>query len=289
MKKLLIAIIGLIAHHLVLAQEVNADSATDAIVAEAKELYRSEMASWYGTDVVVEKHPQKDKLKGYLSYAEGEFTKCLFFSNTDPVKVMAVVTFDSSFSVNKASINFDEREPTEYEKTLYTIRRKALEEINTNKDSLFKFYKNTSLNLIPIVYKGEKKVYVLTGPSVSGVVVFGNDYLFKFDENNNILSIKRLHKNIIPINYGEEKDKDGNVIIGTMHSHLPETGEFMTPTDICTLMLYGKMANWKQHTVMSQTYMNIWDCEKKIYVAITREAMDKINQDQKERKKKSKN
>src|SRR4030095_6186360 len=98
----------------------------------------------------------------------------------------------------------DEREPTEYEKTLYTIRRKALEEINTNKDSLFKFYKNTSLNLIPIVYKGEKKVYVLTGPSVSGVVVFGNDYLFKFDENNNILSIKRLHKNIIPINYGEE-------------------------------------------------------------------------------------
>jgi hypothetical protein len=37
-----------------------------------------------------------------------------------------------------------------------------------------------------------------------------------------------------------------------MHSHLPETGDFITPTDICTLMPYEKFANWKTHNVVSK-------------------------------------
>ncbi len=45
-----------------------------------------------------------------------------------------------------------------------------------------------------------------------------------------------------------------------MHSHSEETGEYITPTDICTLMLYEKYANWKTHIVVSQKYLNIWDC-----------------------------
>jgi len=99
----------------------------------------------------------------------------------------------------------------------------------------------------------------LTGPQQNGVVIFGNDYLLMFDNENNLISKKQLHKNIIPINYGG-KEEEGKEIEGTIHSHLPETGDFITATDICTLMLYEKFAKWKQHNVVSKNYLNIWNC-----------------------------
>lgn len=82
------------------------------------------------------------------------------------------------------------------------------------------------------------------------------------------------------MSYGE-KMKEGKKVVGGAHTHLPETGEFMTATDICTLMLYAKFAGWEQHFVVSAHYMNIWDCKNNRLVAITKEAMDKINAHQK--------
>ncbi len=44
----------------------------EAIVAEGKRLFRSEMASWYGTDIFMERFQHhKEKIGGYVSY---EFT-----------------------------------------------------------------------------------------------------------------------------------------------------------------------------------------------------------------------
>lgn len=59
-------------------------------------------------------------------------------------------------------------------------------------------------------------------------------------------------------------DYDATVTEGeqetTIHSHLPETGDYITATDICTLMLYEKAAKWKSHNVVSEKFLNIWDC-----------------------------
>jgi hypothetical protein len=62
-----------------------------------------------------------------------------------------------------------------------------------------------------------------------------------------------------PVYFGN-KEEDGKLPFGAMHSHLPETGDFITATDICTLMLYEKFAKWEQHIVVSEKYMNIWNC-----------------------------
>ena len=43
----------------------------------------------------------------------------------------------------------------------------------------------------------------------------------------------------------------------TIHNHQEETGDFITATDICTLMLYEKFAKWKNHIVVSKKYMSI--------------------------------
>lgn len=226
------------------------------IVEEGKRLYRSEMASWYGTDVFMEKYKEIENVGGYFSYPYRDSMRCIFFSRSDNPKIIGVVSFDSTYNVNTASINLEERSLTQIETDIYMVRKLALEQVNN--DTIFKWYKNTSLNLIPLVNGDDKKVYILTGPKENGVVIFGNDYLLTFDKNNKLLHKRTLHKNIIWVNTSGQK---GEETIEAMHSHLPETGEFMTATDICTLMLYSKFTNWQRHTVVSERYLNVWDCK----------------------------
>ncbi len=255
------------------------------IVAEGRLLYKSEMTSWYGTDLFLENYKDRENIGGYFSYTDQDLSKCIFFSKADKPKVIGTISFDSTYNTKTADVNLTERDFTKTENNLYEIRKLALTEINS--DTLFKTYKNTNLNLIPLIIGQDKKVYVLTGPQNSGVVIFGNDYLLTFDENNKLLIKKQLHKNIIPVYYGS-KEEEGKQTVGSMHSHLPETGHFMTATDICTLMLYGKFAKWEQHIVVSEKYMNIWSCKTDQLTVIPKDVVDKINKDQENRNKKDK-
>jgi len=256
------------------------------IVDEGKRLYKSEMASWYGTDLFIENYKDRANIGGYFSYSENAIAKCIFFSKADKPKVIGTISFDSTYNTKTAQTELTERDFTNNESDLYQIRKNALSAVKS--DTLFKTYKNTSFNLIPLISGGQKKVYVLTGPEQNGVVIFGNDYLLTFDDDNNLTGKKQLHKNIIPINYGG-KEEEGKEIEGTMHSHLPETGDFITATDICTLMLYEKFTKWKQHNVVSKNYLNIWNCLTDQLVIISMGTIDKINKDQEKRKKKNKN
>lgn len=267
----------------VFAQDNPTDDALP-IVAEGKLLYKSEMASWYGTDLFIEKYTNRENVGGYFSYTEKDRSVCVFFSRADKPVVIGAITFDSTYNTKTAEINLSEREFTKNELDLFEIRKIALAEINS--DTLFKTYKNTNLNLIPLINGQERKVYVLTGPQNSGVVIFGNDYLLTFDENNKLLQKRQLHKNIIPVYYGGSEANQQS--IGAMHSHLPETGPYMTATDICTLMLYAKFAKWQQHIVVSEKYMNIWNCKTEQLAVMLRSAVEKINNDQEKRNKKGK-
>lgn len=248
---------------------------SDSLYEEGSKLYKSEMASWYGTDIFLEKYKNRQNVGGYFSYSDNSVAKCIFFSTGDPAKVIGTISFDSTYNVQNAQVDLTERDFTKNENELYTIRTASLKTINS--DTLFKFYKNTNLNLIPLISNGQEKVYVLTGPKEDGVVIFGNDYLLTYNDKNELLDKKRLHKNIISINYST----GDTIIIATMHSHLPETGDFITATDICTLMLYAKFAKWNQHYVISKNYVSIWDCNKNILAIMTKQAWDNINNNQK--------
>ena len=237
------------------------------------------MSSWHGTDLFLEKYTNRENIGGYFSYSENNENINVFFSKSETPKIIGTIKFNDKFDLDKANINLTERNLTETENEILVLRQKALKIIQN--DTIFKTYNNTNLNLIPLVEKKENKVYVLTGPSVNGVVIFGNDYLLTFDKKNNLKTIKQLHKNIIPIEF----KKDDNTEM-TAHTHLPETGDFITATDICTLMLYGKSAGWKQHNVVSQKYMNIWNINTDNLFVMTMDAVKKINEDQKERHKK---
>ena len=134
------------------------------------------------------------------------------------------------------------------------------------------------MNLIPLIHNKKKKVYVLTGPQQNGVVIFGNDYLITFNRRNKVTKKKQLHKNILPIYYGSDTE-DGGKVEGTAHSHLPETGDFITATDICTLMLYAKYANWKTHNVVSKKYLSRWNCKTNSLIVISMDAINDMSKD----------
>jgi hypothetical protein len=253
------------------------------IVAEGKLLYKSEMASWYGTDLFLENYKNRENIGGYFSYNDNDLTKCVFFSKAENPKVIGTIAFDSTYNPKTAQTDLAERDFTPTENDLFQIRQIALVELNTNTDGLFKFYNNTNPNIIPLINGKEKKVYILTGPQQSGVVIFGNDYLLTFDQDNQLKVKKQLHKNIIPVEYG-----DTEKVVGAVHSHLPETGDFITATDICTLMLYEKFAKWETYSVVSENYMNIWNCETDQLTVVPMKTVEKINKDQEKRDKKKK-
>ena len=119
------------------------------IVDEGRRLYKSEMASWYGTDIFLEKHPdQVESIGGYFSYLENGVPKCVFFSREKNPNVISTILFDSTYNTKTAIEDNTKREFTNYENDIFTIRQKALSEISS--DSMFRTYSNTDLKLIPI-------------------------------------------------------------------------------------------------------------------------------------------
>lgn len=257
------------------AAQTALENSTAEIVQEGKRLYRSEMASWYGTDIFLERFPAlKEKFNGYFSYTDGPFSRCLFFSKGDAPRIIATITFDSTYDLTTALADGSERDFSALERGYYELREKALTQIQG--DTLFRQYKNTNFNFVPLREGDTGKVYVLTGPSQSGVVMFGNDYLLTYDAAGRLIGKRRLHKSLIPMNYGNQKKEAGGEPFVAMHTHLPESGELMTATDVCTLLLYQKLTGWKQHIVISENYVSIWDGNRQSLMAITKEAWNKI-------------
>jgi hypothetical protein len=83
------------------------------------------------------------------------------------------------------------------------------------------------------------RMYMLQGVERSGIIPFGNDFSFDFDNDCNVKAFRRYHRSFIPIsNEGET----------AFHSHLKDN-PYITPTDICNFLLYH--GNMKETAVLS--------------------------------------
>lgn len=237
---------------------------------EGKLLYRSEMVSWYGTDVFLDKYEDKsNNIRGYFSYPEdNDITKCIFYPKSKSSIVMATISFDKTFNVKTAKVDETERNFTDLEKEMYLIREKAINELKT--DGMFQEYNGTNLKLIPLI-DSTKRVYVMTTTSRDGVVLIGNDYLIKFDSDNNIISKEKFHNTLLTFDY---KGEEGGFV---MHTHAPDKSEYITATDICTCMLYAKFTNWTRHIVVSENYVSDWNCKTNELKIFPRKEWEKEN------------
>lgn len=255
-----------------LAQAQDLVKLAKEIEEEGKYLYRLELAAWYGSDIFKENYDGERAIGGYFTYIDSKTPKCLFFSKDEQPKVIGLVSFGDIKLIETATIDFKVRDFKRDEKDLFSIRQKALEEIK--QDSLFKSFTNANLNLIPTIDKDDRKVYVLTAPSIEGVVLFGNDYLLRFDADNKVIDRKEIHRDLIPVEFEEARDSM------TFHTHKLGTDHFISPTDVCTLMLYAKFAGWKRHYVASEKYVSIWNCETESLRIVTKEQFDNMKEEE---------
>ena len=85
------------------------------------------------------------------------------------------------------------------------------------------------------------------GTSESGIIPFGNDYLFQSDLDGNIVKWKKFHSRIIP---AQTEMPNGEKVILAVHSHLKST-PYITATDVCTFRLYGRLYGMKEFMVLS--------------------------------------
>ncbi|RVT98210.1 hypothetical protein EOD41_17720 [Mucilaginibacter limnophilus] len=252
------------------------------ITDEANAMYKSEWASWYGTDVFQEKCANiKGQQGGYLSYDNGSGLINVFYSKEELPQVIATINFGYGFDANKYFLDTLKREFNKQEKALYGMRKAAIDVMYS--DTTFKYYQKSSLNPVPLIYKNTKKVYVLTGTNTSGVVLFGNDYQIDFDKNDKIKGISKLHNSLIPAYFKNNEIDSSKIQKAAMHNHIKGKSEFITVTDVCTLMLYSKFTTWQTYYVITDKYVSIWDCKKSGLVILTREAWDKISRDQKKK------
>jgi hypothetical protein len=269
MKKVLFAVFVMFIVNQVTAQKKDLVAIADSIEREAKILYLSEKASWHGTDIFMDKLKHKKSLIGsYISYDTGKGVNNVFFTKGDDPQVLSTITFNYNFDLNNYKLDTVSRKLTTKEKELVKLRQAALAIVRT--DTTFQHYRNTSLNVITTM--NSKKVYVVTAPTVNGLIILGNDYLLTFDKKNQLITKQKIHQDIQVFN---TKPNDGQV--AAVHSHLPTTGAYITATDICTLMLYKDFTSWDNHMVGSKDYVSIWDMKKDKLLILTVEAAKKIS------------
>ena len=247
---------------------------TDAILAEGLRLYQLERSSWVATDLMMATTIDRSQIGGYLSYLEGDSVRTIFWTHeaagTAGTPILASYTFPRK-DVRLETANYHPAGNfTAHEAQLFAIRKAAKAELNSG-NKAYTIQPKTSLNLAFIEEKHETRVYVLTGPEESGILPIGNDYLLTFGPSGKLKSAERLHNSYLPMRWDNKKSE----ITTMMHTHL-EAHPYITPTDICSILLYRNQLPGHQHYVVGNEYVSLFDIDKQALVILTRKAFEKM-------------
>lgn len=256
---------------------------TNQILEEGKLLFRLEKASWYGTDDMLARFPEKrDSIGGYLSYEnlDGRVNN-IFYSRFDPNYILVRYEFDIVPLEKPIKIDSINHQATEIEKNLITIRIDATKRLYANEDKTFKFYENTSNNIIPLILNNQKVVFILTASTSSDYILIGNDYKLTYNDKNEFVKTEKIHESLLNFAY---KFEDPEIkTTSTMHSHV--LSDYISSTDICTLLLYKDFLDWNQHIVVSKNWVSIFNMENQTLFTVKTKAWKKMAEDQEKRNK----
>lgn len=243
---------------------------------EGLALYESERASWVATDLLLASKPDMSTLGGYFSYADGDSLRTVFVRrNATP----GPLTVAYSFSFPRVAIEPAKarqqglRKASAREQKLYALREAVEEELESGRvaRAAYQFPENTRPNIILSDQGLTPRAYVLVGPQEGGVLPIGNDFLMQFTAVGKLQKVERLHNSYL----GMRLPEGSQTVRAGMHSHLP-AHPYITPTDICSLLLYKDSFPAPQHIVMGREYVSVLDIEKQQLTFLTHKEFDKI-------------
>lgn len=251
------------------SQDADIQKERDRILEEGLYLYRLEKASWHASDILFKDYKNViSEVKGYLSMVDKKTTRTIFWN--DQLEIVFTVQFDSMASEKTGVPSSFRRPAMQEEADIIQLRIAAFNKMIENKGKFFSFYEKTRPNLIPVIRNGERIVYVLTASNEKKLLI-GNDYKLYFNEKNEINDKTKLHKSLITLDMSDSEKET----TGSMHSHVLKDQPFITPTDVCTFMLYKDVFKVSTHTVISEKWMSLFDSDKVNLTIITSDLLKK--------------
>ncbi len=207
-------------------------------------LYNYEKAVWNSTDLLMTDKKLKRNYGGYVVY-HSDYTTSVAFINKNQKGRIAKYSFVNSDFNSPIETNFEVAKLNNSEQELLDIKVKMIIQLSDSKYEVV-IPNDFNPNFVLIKEKTEFKLYILMGTNESGIIPFGNDYLFRADLNGNITNWKKFHSRMIPAQ--SEIPGVGKVVSAT-HSHL-KTTPYVTATDIWTFRLSGELCGMTKFSVL---------------------------------------
>ncbi len=280
---------------LLLFSQKPSQKTADKILEEGQILYTLEMANVTSLDVFYDKEYDPKIAKGCFSYFDKDTIKTIFYRELDTTTALfkandslrklikdeydLLIVSKTMRYINKVLdkkkvyVFENDRKITDYEKKLFAIRFKIFKLFNEDPVMFVKYAKSN----LSIVIQDKKKafeVYVMNVFKDMSFVPLGNDYFFKFDKEGNLLEKKVLHKTLIPLDpayHGKKNDE----VKSSFHNHKGEDAEeFITPTDVCVLLLFKPACQWDMHYVHSEKYVSVFNIYKNTLSIVDKKEFD---------------
>ncbi len=221
----------------------------DSILAEGVRLYGYEKAAWMTSDSVRTHCKNLDDIGVSVVYEEGNVFTCIF---TDEKEENVVFCGKGKLDALKRELQWSNevRPLSGVEKEALNAKKKCIQKLSESYgDSIFNMPSaNGSLNIDIIKRNEGYRLYILQGTALMGIIPYGNDYIVDYDNNFNITSFKRCHKGFLALPV-----ESGKKVESSMHSHTPDN-PYMSVTDVCTSLLYGRDLYGIQTFVVLSTY-----------------------------------
>ncbi|MBX0289361.1 hypothetical protein K3G63_02865 [Hymenobacter sp. HSC-4F20] len=226
--------------------------------------------------MLLARKPDMSQLGGYFSYADGDSVRTVFVKRSTAPNLLTVAY---SFSFHRSAIEpaaarqQGTRAGSAREQKLYALRETVEQELVSGEVARapYQFPENTRPNIILLDQGPTPRAYVLVGPQEAGVLPIGNDFLLRFTAAGKLQKVERLHNSYLAMRLPE----GSQTVRAGMHSHLP-AHPYITPTDICSLLLYKDSFPAPQHIVMGKDYVSVFDIEKQQLSFLNHKEFDKV-------------
>lgn len=226
------------------SQEDSIQVKLDSILLEADLMYKYEKSVWNSTDLLMSNKKLK---KNYGGYIVNHSNDTLTITYLDENQKQSIARYSYKFdNLNKPLITaIETTQLTSIEKELFEIKGKIVNQLSDSEYNVT-IPQGYNPNLLLIKENDEYRLYIIMGTTETGMIPFGNDYLFKANSKGEITYWKKFHSRMIPA----MAEFNGQKVTESFHSHL-RTTPYITATDICTFRLYAQYTELKKFSVYS--------------------------------------
>lgn len=258
----------------------------DSILLEAQRLYIFEKLNWWATDAYYlranDPNSTRDWSKARSVTVVANDKICVLFHRNDS----CLLEYRYDMLLDETDIREEVRPLNQHEREIRDRHAALLDSCMNASLNIYRYDETKYAYNVDIIRVDEAitRVYFIMGALQNRCIGFGNDFSIDFDEENRIVATRSYHHSFIPQEWNAETRE-----VTPMHSHTKDN-PFMTPTDICTFMLYGYDSDenidalWV-YSSKYQTYF-IFNAKNFEITSLTSEALQKIDKTEKKRHKK---